>query len=58
VETLSHKDILALNNAIGDIYAVRDMDSFYRQAFASLRSLVSCDLLSYNEFLPTILYVL
>lgn len=49
METLFHKDILALNKAIGDIYAVRDMDSFYRQVFASLKSLIPCDTISYNE---------
>lgn len=36
MERLSHKDILALNNAIGDIYAARDMGSFYKSAFSSV----------------------
>lgn len=48
-ETLSHVDILALNNAINEIYTARDLESFYRAAFSSIHGMVPYELCSYND---------
>lgn len=50
METLSHNDILALNSAIGELYAIRNIESFHKRVFFCLRGIVSCDMASYNEY--------
>lgn len=49
METLSHDDILALNLAVGEIYAVRDMESFYSAVFSSIKRLIPYELCSFND---------
>jgi DNA-binding CsgD family transcriptional regulator len=49
METLSHNDILALNNAIGEIYAARDLETFYSSVFSSIRDMISYENCSYND---------
>jgi DNA-binding CsgD family transcriptional regulator len=49
METLSHTDILALNHAIGEIYAARDLESFYSVVFSSIREIISHELCSFND---------
>jgi DNA-binding CsgD family transcriptional regulator len=52
METLSHSDILDLNNAIGEIYSSRDMESFYSVLFHSIKKLVPCEHCSFNDIRP------
>jgi len=49
METLSHKDLLALNRAIGEIYTARDMESFYRSSFNSIQSIIPSEHCSFND---------
>lgn len=49
METLSHNDILALNRVVGEIYAARDMESFYRSVFSSVQEIVASELRSFSE---------
>lgn len=49
METLSHHDLLALNNAIGEIYSARDLASFYSSAFSSIRGLIPGEHISCSE---------
>ena len=46
METLSHNDLLALNRAIGEIYAARDLESFYRSVFSSIQGIIPGELCS------------
>lgn len=46
METLSHNDLLALNLAIGEIYAARDMESFYSSVFRFFRDTIGSELCS------------
>lgn len=46
METLSHKDLLALNLAIGEIYAARDMESFYSSVFRFFKETIGSELCS------------
>ncbi|MFA6498438.1 MAG: helix-turn-helix transcriptional regulator [Desulfurivibrionaceae bacterium] len=49
METLSHHDILALNRAIEEIYAARDMESFYRAVFSAIHGMIPYELCSCND---------
>jgi DNA-binding CsgD family transcriptional regulator len=55
METLSHKDLLALNRAIGEVHSARDKDSFYRSVFSAVQGMIPGELCSFNEmmFKPT-----
>lgn len=50
MENLSHKEILTLNEVIGDLYSLRDLMTFHFQALQLLRKAVRVDSISYNEF--------
>lgn len=49
MENLSHKEILTLNEVIGDLYSLRTPDTFHFQLLKLLRKAVRADLLSYND---------
>lgn len=49
LETLSHNDILSLNSAIGEIYAARDLESFYRSVFSSVQEIIPSETTSFND---------
>lgn len=49
METLSHNDLLALNRAIGEIYAARDMESFYRSVFSAIQGIIPGELCSSSD---------
>ena len=49
METLSHSDFMILNRAIGDMYAARDRESFYRAVFDSLREIIPSDHSSFTD---------
>lgn len=49
MKNITQHDILALNRAIGEIYAARDMEMFYRSAFSSIQSLIPGELYSGSE---------
>lgn len=49
MEQLSHNDIHSLNNAIGEIYSARDMESFYKSAFSALPKIISNQIASFND---------
>lgn len=46
METLRHSDILALNTAIGEIYAARNLETFYQSVFSSIRAIIPYELCS------------
>ena len=46
METLSFNDLLSLNSAIAEIYAARDMESFYSSAFSCIQGMIPCELCS------------
>lgn len=52
--TLSHSDLHALNQVIGDIYTARDLETFYQTAFASIQRIIPCEIISFNETIPSI----
>lgn len=49
METLSHLDLQALNRAIGEIYAARDMESYYRAVFTSIQSVIPSEYASFTD---------
>lgn len=49
MDSLSHTDLLALNCAIGEIYAVRDLESFYQSLFTVIQSIIPCEYCSIND---------
>lgn len=49
METLSHNDMLALNRVVGEIYAARDMKSFYRSAFSTIQGIIPSEICSFND---------
>lgn len=55
MKTVSHNDFMALNRVIGDIYAARDAEAFYQAVFASIKTVIPCELSSFTEvdFAPT-----
>lgn len=49
METLSHHDLLALNNAIGEIYTARDVATFCASAFNCIREMIPNEYCTFND---------
>jgi DNA-binding CsgD family transcriptional regulator len=52
MEPLSNQDIIALNRVIGEIYAARDLESFYRLLFSFIRLIIPYDYCSFKDINP------
>jgi DNA-binding CsgD family transcriptional regulator len=50
METLTTSDVLALNRVIGEIYSVRDLESFHRSVFHSIQSIIPNEHCSFTDF--------
>jgi len=49
LKTLSYGDLNALNHAIGEIYAAKDVESFYRAVFTSIQSVIPSEYASFTD---------
>jgi len=49
VKTLSYGDMLTFNQVVGEIYAARDMETFYQSVFASIQSIIPSEHSSFTD---------
>lgn len=49
MQTLSYNDLHTLNHAIGEIYAARDMESFYRSVFCAIQEIIPSEHSSFTD---------
>jgi len=49
METLTLQDILALNKAVAELYALKSTENFHRRALLIVSDLIDCDRVSYNS---------